>query len=606
MKKLVVSAFICLSFVACNQSDKNTSSNFNQDSVQIFLDKYNSKFQELSTKANEAEWALNTKIISGDTMSAFVANQAKLEFAEFTGSKENIEYAKKYMEFASKLKAIQVKQLETILFNAGANPAIAADIVKEKIKAETEQTKALYDFTYKINNKAVTTNEIDNILKKEKNLDKRLAAWTASKEIGKTLKDGLANLQNLRNKSVQGLGYKDYFQYQVSEYGMKSSEEMIDLCNKMIKDLWPLYRELHTWARYELAAQYKQEVPEYLPAHWLPNRWGQEWDELVEVKGLDIDAELAKKSPEWIVKEAENFYISLGYNPLPASFYEKSSLYPLAKNSNFKKNNHASAWHINLDNDVRSLMSVEPNTKWWSTTLHELGHIYYYQSYSNPNVPIILRGGANRAYHEGFGSMIGMASLQRAFLENRGLLKPGLQLDTMRILLKEALEQVILIPWGAGVMTEFEYNLYSKNLPKDQYNAKWWELVKKYQGIVPPSPRGEEYCDAATKTHINDDAAQYYDYSLSTIFFFQVHDHIAKNILKQDPHNTNYWGNKEVGSFLKNMMKVGATEDWRKLIQDNIKSDISAKAMVDYFAPLQVWLKEQNKGRKYTLPESFN
>jgi peptidyl-dipeptidase A len=281
-------------------------------------------------------------------------------------------------------------------------------------------------------------------------------------------------------------------------------------------------------------------------------------------------------------------------------------LYPLAKNSNFKKNNHASAWHINLDNDVRSLMSVEPNTKWWSTTLHELGHIYYYQSYSNPNVPIILRGGANRAYHEGFGSMIGMASLQRAFLENRGLLKPGLQLDTMRILLKEALEQVILIPWGAGVMTEFEYNLYSKNLPKDQYNSKWWELVKKYQGIVPPSPRGEEYCDAATKTHINDDAAQYYDYSLSTIFFFQIHDHIAKNILKQDPHNTNYWGNKEVGSFLKNMMKVGATEDWRKLIQDNIKSDISAKAMVDYFAPLQVWLKEQNKGRKYTLPESFN
>lgn len=584
--------------------EENNSSHNLENEVQKFLDEYNLTFQKLLAEASEAEWTLNTKIIEGDTITSGIAEKATEAMNKFTGSKLNIEKAKEYLSKKEKLLPIQVKQLEVILYMAGGSPEIAADIIKERIKANTEQTKKLYGYTYKIDNKEVTTNDIDNILSSSNNLNYRLKAWEASKEVGAELKDGLYNLRELRNKSVLPLGFSDYFHYQVSEYGM-NSEEMMNTCKDMISELWPLYRELHTWARYELAKKYKQPVPEYLPAHWLPNRWGQEWSDMVEIEGFNVDKALNKKSAEWIVEQAEDFYVSLGFENLPKSFYEKSSLYPLPTGTLYKKNNHASAWHMDNDKDVRSLMSVEPNTRWWGTTLHELGHIYYYISYTNPDVPVILRGGANRAYHEAMGSLIGLAALQKPFLVDRGLLPANAKVDSVKTLLKEALDFVVLIPWSAGVMTEFEYHLYSKNLPKNEFNKKWWELVKKYQGIVPPSERNEKYCDAATKTHINDDAAQYYDYALSNILLFQFHVYIANNILKQPPHATNYYGNKEIGNFFKKIMTPGATVNWQEHLKQNIESDMSAKPMVEYFNPLYNWLKKENKNRAYTLPEKL-
>jgi peptidyl-dipeptidase A len=154
-------------------------------------------------------------------------------------------------------------------------------------------------------------------------------------------------------------------------------------------------------------------------------------------------------------------------------------------------------------------------------------------------------------------------------------------------------------------MTHFEHELYASNADSIQLNKKWWDLVKKYQGIEPPSTRGEEYCDAATKTHIIDDPAQYYDYSISNVLLFMFHQHIATKILKQDPHATNYWGSKETGDFLKSLMAPGATIDWEVLLRDKLGSDMSAKPMMDYFQPLMQYLQMQNKGRKYTLPETI-
>ena len=326
---------------------------------------------------------------------------------------------------------------------------------------------------------------------------------------------------------------------------------------------------------------------------------------MVEVKGINLDSILGKKSAEWIMQEGEAFYKSLGYPPLPQSFWQKSSLYPLPAGTPYKKNNHASAWHIDYQNDVRSLMSVEPNTEWFETVHHELGHVYYYINYTNDSVPPVLRKGANRAFHEAMGSMIGMAAMQKPFLQGKGLLAPDVKSDDTQKLLQEALNYIVFIPFATGTMAEFEHDLYKKNLPADQFNKRWWELAKKYQGIESPTPRGEEYCDAATKTHINDDAAQYYDYALSYVILFQLHDYIATKILKQDPHSTNYFGNQEVGKFLAGIMRKGATEDWRKVLKDATGQEISAKAMVNYFEPLTNYLKEINKGRKHTLPENF-
>lgn len=608
MKKMFLGLLSGLLLFSCNSPEKpQETPNDSADAkkaVQEYLESYNQEYQTLMIEAAEYAWKLNTMIKEGDTVTDKLAAEAEERMADFTGSEENIKQATAFLENREELDPIQVKQLETILYAAGANPAVAKDIVKAKIKASNDQTKTLFGYTFTIDGEEVSPNEIDRILDESTDEQERLKAWESSKAVGIELKEGLSELQQLRNASVQALGYSDYFAYQVSDYGM-STEELVETCRNMNRDIWPLYRELHTWARYSLAEQYGEEVPELLPAHWLPNRWGQDWTALVDVEGLDLDATLSEKSAEWIVEEGEKFYVSLGFDELPASFYEKSSLYPLPEDADYKKNNHASAWHMDNDKDVRSLMSVEPNTRWWETTLHELGHIYYYMTYTNPDVPIILRGGANRAYHEAMGSLLGLASMQQPFLEQYGLVEPGVETDEMQTMMKEALNYIVLIPWGAGVMTEFEYELYANNLPIEQYNAKWWELKKKYQGIAPPSERGEEFCDAASKTHINNDPAQYYDYAMSYILLFQFHDHIAKNILKQDPHATNYYGNKEVGDFLHTMMYPGASVDWREHLEENIGSGMSAQPMVDYFAPLMAFLQKANEGRTHTLPETL-
>lgn len=573
-----------------------------QQKAQSFLDSFNNEYVKVYTNYSEAQWQSQIKMVDGDSTNAVNERKAGEAFSKFAGDSAMIVRVKELLQDEKSLTELQVTELKKILYGAANSGGNAAD-VSARIVADGEQSKALYGFKYMLNGKEVTTNQIDDILKTETDVNKRLAAWTTSKEVGKTLKAGLVKLRDLRNKVVQGFKYNDFFSYQVSDYGM-TADEMMELCKKINKELRPLFRELHTYARYELAKKYGvAEVPDYLPAHWLPNRWGQDWSAMVDVKGINLDSVLKTKSAEWIVKEGEGFYKSLGYDALPATFWEKSSLYPVEANAGYKKNNHASAWHMDLNKDVRSLMSVEPNSEWFETVHHELGHIYYYQSYTNPDVPPILREGANRAFHEAFGSMIGMAAMQKPFLQAKGLLPANSVSDDTQKLLQEALNYVTFIPFATGTMAEFEHDLYKQNLPADQFNKRWWEIVKKYQGIVPPTERGEEYCDAATKTHINDDPAQYYDYALSYVILFQVHDYIAKNILKQDPHNTNYFGSKATGDFLKNIMKSGATKDWRKVLKEATGSDLSAKAMLDYFEPLMKYLKEVNKGRKYTLPE---
>jgi peptidyl-dipeptidase A len=174
--------------------------------------------------------------------------------------------------------------------------------------------------------------------------------------------------------------------------------------------------------------------------------------------------------------------------------------------------------------------------------------------------------------------------------------------DPMQLLLQEALNYVVFMPWSAGVMFDWEREIYTTGLAPDQWNRRWWELVAKYQGIAPPSERDERWCDPATKTHVNDDPAAYYDYALSYVLLFQLHDHIAHNILREDPHDTNYFGRKEVGEFLRSLMRPGATVDWIELLRDKTGAALSARPMVDYFEPLRRWLVEVNRGRESTLP----
>ncbi len=573
-----------------------------QATVQAYLDTYATQYQRLYTPSSEAQWASNTHIVEGDKTNAVRTRAADEALNAFVGSTQNISTIRTFLKAERVITPIQKRQLEAMLYNAGTGPQIVADVVKRRIAADAAQTEKLYGYTFTVNGKAVTPNQIDSTLRNSANLADRRAYWESSKAIGPTLKSGIVDLRSLRNQTVQALGYPDFFSYQVSDYGM-SADEMLRLTDMMNRELRPLFRELHTWTRYELAKKYKQPVPDLIPADWLPNRWGQDWSALVNVEGLNLDAAFSGKSPEWIVRQGENFYKSLGFDSLPSVFWEKSSLYPLPPNSPFKKNTHASAWHMDLANDVRSLMSVEPNADWYGTSHHELGHIYYYMSYSTPAVPLVLRGGANRAYHEGIGTLMELASGQRRFLVNRGVISGASAPDSIQTLLKEALQYVVFMPFSTGTMTRFEHELYSKNLPAGQFNARWWELARKYQGIAPPTMRGEEFADGLTKTHINDDAGQYYDYALSQALLFQLHNHIARNILKQTPHDTDYYGSKPVGDFLKTLMAPGASRPWRDVLKETTGQELNAQAMIQYFAPVYEWLKVQNRGRTYTLPE---
>lgn len=607
MFRKAILPFIATALIAtaCNDTGNKASIGSSNSEVQTFLDTYTAEYVKLYTASSEAQWKSNTEIREGDSTNMVAARNADEAMARFTGSKDNIEKARKFLELKDALTDLQRKQLEMVLYAAANNPQTIEAVVKQRIQAENEQTQKLYGYQYMLNGKKVSTNDLDDILRKETDPAKRLAAWNASKAIGPTLKSGLVNLRDLRNKTVQELGYQDYFTYQVSDYGMKT-DEMMKLMDNAIRDLWPLYRELHTWMRYELAKKYKvNEVPDLLPAHWLPNRWGQDWSSAVTVKGIDLDAVLKPKGATWVVQEGEKLYTSLGFPPLPQNFWDNSSLYPYPADSSVKKNNHASAWHMDLGKRVQSLMSVEPNSEWFETANHELGHIYYYMSYTNDSVPPLLRQGANRAYHEAVGTMMGLAAMQKPYLVGRGLIAANVQTDSIQSLLKEALNSVVFIFFSSGTMSNFEKQLYKDNLAPDKFNATWWELAKKYQGIAPPVTRGEEWCDAATKTHINDDPAQYYDYALSYIILYQLHNHIAKNILHQDPRATNYYGHKEVGDFMKGILKYGASKDWRQVLKESTGEEMNAKAMLEYFQPLVSWLQQQNAGKKYTLPETL-
>ena len=600
MKKLKIAIILATVLLGC---DSPKPANSIAEDTQIFLDNYTTQGLKLFYESSKAHWDSNIQIIEGDTTNVYRTQQADEAQAKFSGSVENIENVKKFLASSHELSDLQVRQLKAILYKAADNPQTVADLVIERIKAETEQTEKLYGFDFQMDGESVSTNDLDAALKSNK-VSIRRKAWEASKEVGKNLKEGLTNLRRLRNQTVGALDYNDYFTYQVSEYDM-STNEMTELCDQLITDVWPLYRELHTYMRYRLADKYGEEVPEMLPAHWLPNRWGQDWSAEIEVEGIDLDGILEEKGATWLVEQSERFYVSMGFPELPKSFYTKSSLYPLPDSVDYKKNNHASAWHLDLKNDVRSLMSVIPNSEWYETTHHELGHIYYYIEYTNPKVPPLLRAGANRAFHEAIGSQMGLASMQKPFLSQLGLIDENIETDEMTILLKEAMNYIVFIPWSAGVMTQFEKSLYTDNLSQDEFNKKWWELKAKYQGIIPPSDRGEEFCDAASKTHINNDAAQYYDYALSYAILFQLHNHVATNILKQDPRATNYYGSREIGDFMKQILSKGNTVDWRELMMDTTGEEINAKAMISYFEPLVDYLKRENQGRIHTLPEKF-
>ena len=564
-----------------------------QERADRFLSLANAGYQALYKVNSEAQWVAITDVTPEHDAAAETAGKAA---AAFNGNPALINEARDLLTHKAELNELTVRELNQLLLNAAEGPMTNPDLVARRVEAETKQASILNSFEFKVDGRSITTNQIDDKLNSSIDLNERKAIWEASKESGPALKPNLVRLRELRNGVAKEMKYPDYFSLEVASYGM-SADEMLKLQESWMATLRPLYLQLHTWAKYKLAEKFHQPVPKKIPAHWINNRWSQEWTGLVEA--ANIDKYFTDRSAEWVIKTGEQFYTGLGFTPLPATFWQRSDLYPLPPGSKRKKNTHASCWHIDLQDDIRSLQSIEPNSRWFFTAHHELGHGYYFKAYSRLEVPYLLRIGAAPGFHEGIGELIALASSQVPYLQSRGILPADFKGDKTAFLLDDALARSIpFIFFASGTMTHWEADIYARHLPPDQWNARWWKYVSDLQGIEPPAARGEDFCDAATKTHINDNPAYYYNYAFATVFKFQLHDYIARKILHQDPRSCNYADNKEVGTWLNNILKKGGTEDWRKVLKEVTGEDISTRAMAEYFRPLQSWLEEQNKGRQ--------
>ena len=564
---------------------------------------YTPTFTALFAEASRASWAASTDVNDHNTG---LRTGAETAVSAFTGNALFIERARTLLERRDELDDATARQLRVMLQLAASAPMTDPELARARIAAESAQAARLDGYQFCLDRESpaslecetpLTANQIDDTLRESRDLEERLRVWRASKDIGYGLKDGLAELVDLRNGVAREMGYDDFFAFKVDDYGM-STAEMMEMLDRLVAETRPLFVQLHCWARHELAERYGvEEVPELIPAHWIGNRWAQRWPGVVE--GVDNDALVADKPKEWIVEQAERFYVSMGFPELPETFWTRSDLYPVPEGEPRRKNAHASAWHLDLDQDVRSLMSVEPDWDWFGTTHHELGHIYYFLAYSRPEVPPLLREGANRAYHEAIGNLIEHAAGQEPYLAEIGLRTADEAPEEIPALLDRALAgPIVFLPWAAGTMSHFERDLYAGELPKAQYQARWWEHVRRFQGVAPPGERPEEACDACSKTHINDDPAEYYDYALADVLVYQLHDHICRELLGEDPRSCNYYGREEAGRFLQTIMELGATRDWREVLREHTGRDLTAEPMLEYYRPLMEHLRQENAGRQ--------
>lgn len=517
------------------------------------------------------------------------------------GAPSIIERSRSLLAHEKDLDPLTARQLRQLLLSAAEAPATTPALVARRSEAEARQTAVLETFTYCLQPRPpgrpcarpLGANQVDAVLQGSRDLGERQRAWVASMDLGTSLKTGLIDLQKLRNQIAREMGHASYFALQVADYGM-TVDELMTLLDATLAATEPLYRELHCWARHTLARRFGKPVPRFLPAHWVGSRWAQRWPGLVDTA---MDSYFKGSNPETIVSSAERFYTSLGFAALPESFWKRSDLYPVRGGTGRRKAPHGSVWHLDLEQDVRVSLNVEATEQSFGAAHHALGHAYYDLAYARPEVPLLLRRGANRAFHEAIGELARLASAQPAYLRTIGVLPPGVEPQAHPTLLRSALDTLVLLRFAAGTMAHFEHDLYEGEAPPADWQKRWWEHATRFQGVVPPLPRPDGGCDACSKPHLSDDPARYYDHAISTLLSFQLHQHICAGILKQDVHACDYSGHKEVGDFLRGILSLGATRDWREVIEEATGEKLGPRALVAFYAPLAEELAKQNVGR---------
>tara|TARA_B100000768_G_scaffold182045_1_gene208794 strand:- start:3112 stop:4926 length:1815 start_codon:yes stop_codon:yes gene_type:complete len=450
--------------------------------------------------------------------------------------------------------------------------------------------------------------EFEQIMDSSRNSNQLLKAWTGWHEIGKPMKPMYMRMIEIGNQGSQDLGFDGLSDLWFSKYDMPA-EKFLEETDRIWEEVKPLYEALHCHVRSKLNDEYGDEVVSLngpLPVHILGNMWGQSWSNIYDLvytepkenKSINVteiikDRELTEIQ---MVEYAEDFFLSIGFEPLPKTFWERSLF---VKPLDREVQCHASAWNLDsANNDLRIKMCIEKNEEDFITIHHELGHIFYYQAYNH--LPTLFQGGANDGFHEAFGDLLTL-SITPDYLKNIGFITSeeaeSAKEDAIGLLMKQALEGVVVIPW-ALMLDKWRSGIFNGDIDESNLNKSWWDMRESYQGIKSPVARSEDYFDPGAKYHIPANTP-YTRYYLARIMQYQFHEALCDAIDFNGPlHECSIYGNKKAGEKIISTMAIGQSLPWQDSFEKITGSrDLSGRSVMNYYKPLKDWLDKENENR---------
>ncbi len=460
--------------------------------------------------------------------------------------------------------------------------------------AEAKQSETCLDLT-----------ELGDRMRTERDYDVLLELWRGWHDLARPMRPLYARQSALANAGARELGFADTGDLWRARYDMPSDAFAAE-SDRLWGQVKPLYDQLHCYVRRKLHEKYGAKVPDSgpIPAHLLGNMWAQEWGNIYPLvepypgqSSLDVTTAIGKAKWDAVkmVKVAEGFYTSLGLKPLPRTFWERSML---TQPRDREVVCHASAWDLDYDQDVRVKMCIRPTQEELVTIHHELGHNYYQFYY--PRWPVLLQDGANDGFHEAIGDAVAL-SVTPAYLKQIGLFdRVPEQSDKAHInqQMRDALDKIAFLPFGL-LIDRWRWDVYGGKVPEDQWNAHWWALRKKYQGVAAPVARTEADFDPGAKYHVAS-GVPYMRYFLARLLQFQFHRAMCRAAGHAGALDAcSVYGSKAAGDKLRGMLEMGASRPWPEaLAAISDERQMDANALMEYFQPLSKWLEEQNRGQR--------
>lgn len=566
-----------------------------------FIARATKEFNEFAIDDARIQWVYAT-YITDDTAELVAKSGAK-------GTELAVRYALEAAKY-DKVKGLSPdtrRQLD-ILRSAITSPAPTRDGAAAALaKLQTDMQTVYGTGKGTLDGKPISGSDIEAAMGTTRDPAKLKEMWTSWHDnVGAPQRQDYQRSVGLLNEGARELGFRDVGAMWRSNYDM-SPEEFAKLTDKLWNEVKPLYESLHTYVRWKLNEKYGDAVqPETGPirADLLGNMWAQEWGGIYDLVappgagdlGYDIGDLLQAKDYDAIkmVKAGEGFYSSLGFDPMPETFWKRSQF---VKPADREVQCHASAWNLDNVDDLRIKMCIKVNSDDFVTIHHELGHNYYQRAYNKQ--PLLYRNGANDGFHEAIGDFVAL-SITPDYLVSIGLLDeskvPSADKDT-GLLLRQAMDKVAFLPFGL-LIDKWRWGVFSGGIPATGYQGAWDALRLQYQGITPPVKRDETKFDPGAKYHIPANVP-YTRYFLARLLQFQFYKAACDQAGWTGPlHRCSFYGNKDVGAKLDAMLEMGASKPWPDALEAFTGSrEMSGAAMVEYFAPLKAWLDEQNKGK---------